>query len=119
MVSSSVAAARSADWARSGELARQALARDPRHAAAAYRLAVALFRQGQVEEAMTWAERSAELDPEDPLPVALQGDLYMRTGRFHRAAAMFRRALEIEPRFTPAQRRMDRLRERGVVQDGE
>jgi hypothetical protein len=41
----------------------------------------------------------------------------MRLGRFHRAARAYQRALEVEPRFGPAQRQLDRLRERGIVQN--
>jgi cytochrome c-type biogenesis protein CcmH/NrfG len=111
------AAAQARNYPRSEELARQALSHAPRSPRAAYRLAVALYRQRQLDEAATWAERAAEWDPEDPLPVSLQGDIHMRQGRFHHAARAYQRALEVEPRFRPAQRQLDRLRERGVGQN--
>jgi tetratricopeptide (TPR) repeat protein len=117
LIEQSWAAARERDYPRSETLARQALSMSPQNPRAAYRLAVALYRQQQLDEALTWAERAAEWDPEDPLPISLQGDVHMRRGRFHHAARAYQSALEVEPHFGPAERQLDRLRERGVVQD--
>ena len=114
LVRASSDAARARDWERSASLAQQALARSPRNSQAAYRLAVARFRQHRYDEAITWAQRSSELDTEDPLPVSLLGDVHMRVGRFPTAAREYRRALAIDADFEPAQRQLERLRARGV-----
>jgi predicted negative regulator of RcsB-dependent stress response len=113
LVRASSDAARDHDWERSAQLAQQALARSPRSSAAAYRLAVGRFRQGRYDEAITWAQRASELDTDDPLPVSLLGDIHTRVGRFPTAAREYRRALEIDPDFAPAQRQLERLGARG------
>ena len=61
------------------------------------------------------ADRAATLDPRNPRPLSLQGDVHMRTGHFQRAVTAYRAALEVEPNYNPATRGLERLRERGVI----
>lgn len=114
LVERSAEAARRFAFAESEMHARQALAIAPHHPTAAYRLSVALFRQQRHDEALEWAQRAAEWDPDDPRPRSLQGDLYMRVGRFETAADAYRAALAVERNYGPAVRALERLRERGV-----
>lgn len=114
LVAQAQAAARAGDYARSEVLSRRALELDPHHAKAAYRLAVALFRQRRYGEAMPHAEAASRLDDDDPLPLMLIGDIEARQGRFVHAARAYRRALEVSPNFDPAERALERLRARGI-----
>lgn len=107
-------AARDGDYARSEVLSRQALELSPRNPKAGYRLAVALFRLDRDREAIAQCETTSRWDPEDPLPLALLGDIHGRRGRFTRAARAYRRALEADPDFAPAQRALERLAARGI-----
>ncbi|MCB9596774.1 MAG: tetratricopeptide repeat protein [Sandaracinaceae bacterium] len=115
LIAQAVEAARRSDYPQSEVHARQALAESPHNADAAYRLAVALYRQQRPDEALEWAQRAAEWDPESPRAHALQGDVYMRTGRFQTALTAYRAALAIEASFGPAERGLERLRARGVT----
>ncbi len=119
LIQGALEASRVRSFARSETLARQALALSPHNSQAAYRLAVALYRQREYDEALQWSERSERWDPTSPLPAALRGDIHMRTGHFHSAAAAYRRALEIEPRFGPAERQLARLAARREEGDAE
>lgn len=95
-------------------MSRQALELSPRNPKAGYRLAVALFRLDRDREAIAQCETTSRWDPEDPLPLALLGDIHGRRGRFTRAARAYRRALEADPDFAPAQRALERLAARGI-----
>ena len=79
-----------------------------------YRLAVALFHLDRDREAIDQCEETTRWDPEDPLPLALIGDIHSRRGRFTLAARAYRRALEARPGFPPAERALARLAARGV-----
>ena len=107
-------AGRIGDYARSEQLSRQALAISPRNSQAGYRLAVALFHLDRDREAIDQCEETARWDREDPLPLALIGDVHSRRGRFTLAARAYRRALEARPGFPPAERALERLAARGV-----
>src|SRR5690606_15920888 len=102
------------DYALSEAMARRALEVSPRNPRAGYRLAVALFRQQRYDEALRQAAQVSEWDPRDPLPHALRGDILSRRGRFNEAARAYQRALQVEPRFGPAERSLERLRARGI-----
>lgn len=117
LLEQSRAANRASDFAQAEVFARQALAISPQNAPAAYRLAVALFRLRRLDESLTWAIRASEWDPREPRYRSLQGDVHMRTGRFHAAARAYEGALEVSPGYTPAERMLERLRERGVGRD--
>ncbi|HHH29905.1 MAG TPA: tetratricopeptide repeat protein, partial [Polyangiaceae bacterium] len=116
LIQRAIAAARNNNYAESERLSRLALARSPGNGMAAYRLAVALYRQQRHEEALDWAQRSAHWDPRQPRAHSIQGDIYMRTGHFQSAAEAYQAALGIERNYGPAQRGLDRLRERGVIE---
>ena len=115
LIEQTIESARARDYAQSEVYARQALARSPEHAMAAYRLGVALYRQQQHEEALTWAQRSTEWDPSEPRAHSIQGDIYMRTGRFRSAATAYQAAVDLEQNYGPALRGLERLRQRGVI----
>ncbi|MFK7986127.1 MAG: hypothetical protein AB8I08_08850 [Sandaracinaceae bacterium] len=116
-IQASAAAARVRDYARSEALARLVIEASPRNARAAYRIAVASFRQRHFDEALEWASNAETWNPQDPLPVSLRGDIHMRRGNFNRAAVAYREALDIEPQFGPARRQLDRLQARGIGVD--
>lgn len=107
-------AIRDGDYARSERLSRRALELSPRDPRAGYRLAVALFRLERDREAIAQCELTSRWDPDDPLPLALIGDIHGRRGRFRLAARAYRRALEADPQFEPAQRALARLARRGI-----
>ncbi len=117
LIEEAIEAARRSAFPESEMHARQALAIDPHNPTAAYRLAVALYRQQRHDEALDWARRSAEWDEREPRARSLMGDLYMRTGRFETALTAYRAALEVEPNYGPATRGIERLRARGVAVD--
>ncbi|MEZ4337027.1 MAG: tetratricopeptide repeat protein [Sandaracinaceae bacterium] len=117
MIEQAIDAARRSAFPESETFARQALAIDPHNPTAAYRLAVALYRQQRHDEALDWARRSAEWDDGNPRARSLQGDLYMRTGRFETALTAYRAALDVEPNYGPATRGIERLRARGLDVD--
>lgn len=116
LVEQSLEASRVGDHRQSEIYARQALAMEPAHGGAAYRLAAALYRQRRLEEATLWAERAAESDERQALPLALLGDIHMRSGRFRSAEAAYRASAALDPAFGPAQRGLDRLRARGRIE---
>lgn len=114
LIAEAVAAAGRRDYALSEAMSRRALELSPRNPRAGYRLAVALFQQQRYDEALRLCDAVSEWDPTDPFPLALRGDILSRRGRFLAAARAYQRALEIDPEFGPAQRSLERLRQRGV-----
>ncbi len=114
LIAEAIAAAGRRDYALSEAMSRRALELSPRNPRAGYRLAVALFQQQRYDEALRQCDAVSEWDPTDPFPLALRGDILSRRGRFLAAARAYQRALEVDPEFGPAQRSLERLRERGV-----
>jgi hypothetical protein len=96
-------------------LARRAHEASPQSPEAAYRLALALHRQNRGAEAAEWAQRAAELEPDEARALALAGDIYIRMGRFNSAARAYRAALDREENFGAAQRGLENLARRGIT----
>lgn len=108
-------AATARDFAESEALARRALEGSPQNPEAAYRLAVALYRQNRGQEAVEWAQRSAEWEPDEARALSLAGDIYTRIGQFMSAARAYDAALQREPRYGPAERGLENLARRGIT----
>ena len=65
-------------------------------------LALALYRQGQMAEAILSLQRAAELDPSDADAHYNLGVLLKESGRFKDAIAAYRRALNLNPEVAEA-----------------
>ena len=65
-------------------------------------LALALYRQGQMAEAILSLQRAAELDPSDADAHYNLGVLLKEAGRFKEAIAAYRRALNLDPEVAEA-----------------
>lgn len=66
-------------------------------------LALALRRSDQVAEALPFALRAARLDPADPMPLVILGNLYTLRRDFEAAEAVLRKALALDPARADAQ----------------
>jgi tetratricopeptide (TPR) repeat protein len=81
---------------------RAALATRPTVAAVQFELGMALWRQGQANEAMAEFRRAVELDPKGSLAVFGLGLCLQGMGRPEEAMVEYRRTLELEPKGAPA-----------------
>ncbi len=61
------------------------------------RLATALRRQSQVDEAKTWIEKAIDLSPSTPDPYLAMAELWEEQGQYRKAAEVMRRLSEIYP----------------------
>ncbi|MGC9336008.1 MAG: tetratricopeptide repeat protein [Anaerolineae bacterium] len=85
---------------------RQAIELNPEHAWAQIRLAVAVYERDQdAVLAESLLLRAIELDPQNKWALLHLGDVYHEEGRCEAADLAYRRALEIDPAFEPAQNR--------------
>lgn len=82
---------------------REAVRLDPREERAWYNLGLALSVQGNTEEALDALSRAESVDNSDPRSPYARATILARLGRIEEARRAARRALEIEPRFEPAQ----------------
>src|SRR5262249_41285598 len=69
-------------------------AKDPQHAAALYQLALLAERKGELEQAATYAQTCAALQPKSPLVAGLRGRLALRRGNEQEAIAPFSQAYD-------------------------
>jgi tetratricopeptide (TPR) repeat protein len=83
-------------------LAREALLRDPRAATANKVLALVAFEKGELDLARLVALRSQKLAPADAELPWLVGRVLDKQGDASAAAAQYRAALELDPKFLPA-----------------
>jgi O-antigen ligase/Flp pilus assembly protein TadD len=81
---------------------RESLKWRPLHASTSNSLAVALLREGQVEEAYAILLRAARQVPSFPLTYYNLGLLEMARGRMAEAESWFRRSLEHRPEHAPS-----------------
>jgi tetratricopeptide (TPR) repeat protein len=89
---------------------RQAIALDPGHAWAHVFLGVALYeRDGDARAAEAEFLRALELSPQNKWACYHLGEVYRLGGRADEARAMYQKALEIDPVFEAAQRRLQAL----------
>lgn len=81
-----------------------------------------LIELDRAEEAISWLERATQAPRYEArvFPWTNLGRVYERLGRFKEAVAHYRKAIEIEPRYTPALQALDRLlsRRNGRVASG-
>jgi hypothetical protein len=88
-------------------LAEAVLVLSPENAPAAHLLAVALFRQDHAEEAIVWAQRAVEWDPDEGESRLLLGDILAFRGSFSRARRVWTECAREVPLFRPCQRRIE------------
>ena len=79
------------------EMLEKAVERRPNDGAVVDSLGWAMFRQGQVADAVRTLERAVELDPEDASINGHLGDAYWAAGRKLEAVYQWRRALNFNP----------------------
>jgi tetratricopeptide (TPR) repeat protein len=60
-------------------------------------MALAYFRQGQLDEAMEHYQRALEIEPTNSCALISMGMIHLRQGNPEDAIALFRKALEIDP----------------------
>ncbi len=90
---------------------RQAIALNPRHVWAHILLGVAVYQQaGDAVEAETRLLQAIELAAQNKWACYYLGEVYRQEGRSDEAAAMYRRALEIDPAFESARERLAALK---------
>ncbi|MBI4466450.1 MAG: tetratricopeptide repeat protein [Acidobacteria bacterium] len=99
-------------------LFQRALDADPRYALAQAGLGEAYWKKYETSKEMTWVEparqaceQSVALQPELPAAHGCLGTLLNGTGQYEKAAAEFRRGLEIEPTSDEAYRGLGRAYE--------
>jgi tetratricopeptide (TPR) repeat protein len=69
-------------------------------------LGSALEQLGEIDEAMAAYREAIRLASEDARPRVALGNCFMRKGRYAEAIKMFRRVLELRPRYTEADVRL-------------
>lgn len=100
-------AQRAHDYAKAEELVRQALEGRPESAYIAYRLALVLVRRKKHDEALEWADQAIEWGPRKSLPMLLKGDIYVQTGRVHRAVDVWQECVAEREQFRPCRKRLE------------
>jgi tetratricopeptide (TPR) repeat protein len=85
------------------DLARQAVAADPDHAAAHRLLGSLLTKTGELREARRQLERAAELEPSDRRTYVLLGRAHRASGDLSSSAAALEKAVELDPQYSRAQ----------------
>jgi predicted CXXCH cytochrome family protein len=85
------------------EALQAAVRLDPGHARAWYNLGLALNAAGQSQDALSALLSGESADPNDPRIPYARATILARLGRMNDARRATQRALEIEPRFSPAQ----------------
>ena len=81
------------DWAGSAAALEKYVAQDPENAEAILKLATALDRSG---ETLPLYEKSASLDPENPITAFNLGLAMFQSGNNEQAASHFRRSLDLD-----------------------
>jgi Tfp pilus assembly protein PilF len=71
-----------------------------------------LIDLGRLDEAISWLELAMKAKRYEPrhFPYFNLGRIYLAKGHFSRARELFQQSLEIEPRYTLAQRALEKLR---------
>ena len=73
------------EWGKAASAYRKALQEMPDHPKALNSLGLALFQQGEFEEALQIYKRVAQVTPQDPIPMEKLGQLLERTGHLKEA----------------------------------
>lgn len=100
------------DFRRSGQLFRESLELDET-GDGAEGLARALARQRDLPEALSWARRAVEVEPDDPRNYEILGDLLASGGEDEEALAQYRRGVEVAPGDRDLWNRINALRRAG------
>ena len=89
----------------------RAIAVDPTYGNPYNDIGAYLIELGRWEEAIPWLERATEAPRYEArvYPWTNLGRAYEHLGRVKEAIARYRKALEVEPRYLPAARALDRL----------
>jgi tetratricopeptide (TPR) repeat protein len=83
------------EWGKAAAAYRRALQEMPDHPKALNSLGLALFQQGNYDEALHIYKRAAQVSPDDPSPMEKLGQLLERTGRLKEAIDVASRAAEL------------------------
>lgn len=83
------------EWNRAAAAYRRALQEMPDHPKALNSLGLALYQQGNFEEALQIYKRAAQVSPEDPLPMEKLAQLLERVGHLKEAVEIAARAAEL------------------------
>jgi tetratricopeptide (TPR) repeat protein len=83
------------EWGKAAAAYRKALQEMPDHPKALNSLGLALFQQGNYEEALQIYKRAAQVSPDDPSPMEKLGQLLERTGHLKEAIDVAVRAAEL------------------------
>ncbi len=100
------------------ELIRQAIAVAPQHPNFHFNLAVALFAQGLIDDAITAYRRAIQLKPDYAEAHSNLGDALKQKGQLDEAIAACRRALKLRPDFVEASNNLaNALSEKGQLDE--
>jgi tetratricopeptide (TPR) repeat protein len=83
------------EWNKAAVAYRRALQEMPDHPKALNSLGLALYQQGNFEEALQIYKRAAQVSPEDPLPMEKLAQLLERVGHLKEAVEIAARAAEL------------------------
>src|ERR1043165_5292175 len=83
------------EWGKAAAAYRKALQEMPDHPKALNSLGLALFQQGNYEEALQIYKRAAQVSPQDPSPMEKLAQLLERTGHLKEATEAAARAAEL------------------------
>lgn len=97
------------DWVGAEAALKRAIQLKPSSAMAHNEYTRLLLCMGRFAEALTEAQKTVALDPNAPVYWLTEGTVLYNLRRLEEAEARFLRALELEPEFSSAQRRLVRL----------
>jgi len=89
--------ARNEVWGSEESLWRDVVEKSPNKAHGHQLLGMALFRKGEVEQALASLDRSLAIDPDFVEALCNRGNLHAQFGRFGQALIDYRRAVEVDP----------------------
>ena len=90
------------DWTESEDSLRKSIELDPSNSNAHAWYGRVLASLGRFDEAISEAKRALELDPAAPWSSEISGVVYYMTGMNNEAREMFRKVLDMNPRFVKA-----------------
>jgi tetratricopeptide (TPR) repeat protein len=86
---------------------------DPENPLYAYNLGNAYYHIGRAEDSLAWYEKATSLNPRYTLAYGNWAVVALQTGKYDKAADLFRKVLDLNPGDPQAQRGLDYLKQRG------